>query len=212
MTTQADDFEDHDADRAYRSLAPSDGADFGDDVEPARTTLLADMLDTYFTDLERAVPPVQWPVGEGWGTLAFRPHSVMVIGGPVNVGKTPLMMNLLWQAMQITPSLRVLVANNESMVPELIETLTAMLGGINLRDVQARDPSRCTPEKLAVARVLTAVENGGAGTVSRRSKMAAHNRAVLCEGTIGATAPITPFSRERHRSAQRHGDLERDTT
>jgi len=60
--------------------------------------------------------------------------------------------------------------------------------------------------------VLTAVENGGAGTVSRRSKMAAHNRAVLCEGTIGATAPITPFSRERHRSAQRHGDLERDTT
>ena len=152
MTTQADDFEDHDADRAYRSLAPSDGADFGDDVEPARTTLLADMLDTYFTDLERAVPPVQWPVGEGWGTLAFRPHSVMVIGGPVNVGKTPLMMNLLWQAMQITPSLRVLIANNESMVPELIETLTAMLGGINLRDVQARDPSRCTPEKLAVAR------------------------------------------------------------
>jgi len=29
--------------------------------------------------------------------------------------------------------------------------------------------------------LLTAVENGGAGTVSRRSKMAAHNRAVLCE-------------------------------
>ena len=60
--------------------------------------------------------------------------------------------------------------------------------------------------------LLTAVENGGAGTMSRRSKMAAHNRAVLCEGTIGATAPITPPSRERHRSAQRHGDLERDTT
>ena len=29
--------------------------------------------------------------------------------------------------------------------------------------------------------VLTAVETGGAGTVSRRSKTAAHNRAVLCE-------------------------------
>ncbi len=61
------------------------------------------------------------------------------------------------------------------------------------------------------AGVLTAVENGGAGTVSRRSKMAAHNRAVLCEGRIGATAPITPPFRERHRSALRHGDLERDT-
>ena len=60
--------------------------------------------------------------------------------------------------------------------------------------------------------VLTAVENGGAGTVSRRSKMAAHNRAGIWEGRIGATAPITPPFRERHRSAQRHGDLERDTT
>jgi len=59
--------------------------------------------------------------------------------------------------------------------------------------------------------VLTAVENVGAGTVSRRSKMAAHNRAVLWAGRIGATAPITPPFRERHRSALRHGDLERDT-
>ncbi len=59
--------------------------------------------------------------------------------------------------------------------------------------------------------LLTAVENGGAGTVSRRSKMAAHNRAGIWEGRIGATAPITPPFRERHRSALRHGDLERDT-
>jgi hypothetical protein len=63
-----------------------------------------------------------------------------------------------------------------------------------------------------IAPLLTAVENGGAGTVSRRSKMAAHNRAVLWEVRIGATAPITPPFRERHRSAHRHGDLERDTT
>jgi len=34
--------------------------------------------------------------------------------------------------------------------------------------------------------VLTAVENGGAGTVSRRSKMAAHNRAALCEAVVRA--------------------------
>jgi hypothetical protein len=65
-------------------------------------------------------------------------------------------------------------------------------------------------DKLFVC-VLTAVENGGAGTVSRRSKMAAHNRAGIWEGGIGATAPIPPPFRERHRSALRHGDLERDT-
>ena len=59
--------------------------------------------------------------------------------------------------------------------------------------------------------LLTAVENGGAETVSRRSKMAAHSRAGLWAGRIGATAPITPPFRERHRSALRHGDLERDS-
>jgi len=42
--------------------------------------------------------------------------------------------------------------------------------------------------------LLTAVENGGAGAVSRRSKMAAHNRAVLCEGVIGVAAPIAPLA------------------
>jgi hypothetical protein len=68
------------------------------------------------------------------------------------------------------------------------------------------------PSRNTSGRMLTAVENGGAGTVSRRSKMAAHNRAVLWEVRIGATAPITPPFRERHRSAHRHGDLERDTT
>ena len=67
------------------------------------------------------------------------------------------------------------------------------------------------PEDANSIALLTAVENGGAGSVSRRSKMAAHNRAGLWAGRIGATAPITPPFRERHRSALRHGDLERDT-
>ena len=53
--------------------------------------------------------------------------------------------------------------------------------------------------------MLTAVENGGAGTVSRRSKMAAHNRAVLWEGRIGATAPILPLS---ERGTGVHIDME----
>jgi hypothetical protein len=52
--------------------------------------------------------------------------------------------------------------------------------------------------------VLTAVENGGEGTVSRRSKMVAHNRAVLWEVRIGATAPVTHAFTERHRNALRH--------
>jgi len=60
--------------------------------------------------------------------------------------------------------------------------------------------------------MLTAVENGGAGLVSWRSKMTAHNRAVLEAGWVGASAPSHPPFRERHRSAQRHGEVDRDST
>ena len=55
---------------------------------------------------------------------------------------------------------------------------------------------RYRAEGLAAARfwledleVLTAVENGGAGTVSRRSKMAAHNRAAFLAARQSGSAP-----------------------
>ena len=152
MSVPRNEHEAIDVEESQLDVAASMGGDFGDSIVPARTILLADMLDDFFTKLEAGEPPVRWPVGEGWGTLAFRPHTIMVIGGPPNVGKTPLLLNLLWQAMQITPSLRVLVANNESMVPELVETLTARLAEINLSDVQARNCDLCTSGKLAEAR------------------------------------------------------------
>lgn len=139
-------------DEQYFALPPSDGADFNELLEPPRSTPLGDILDTFFSDLDQGVPPVRWPIGDGWGTLAFRPHQVVTIGGPANVGKTPLLLNLMWKAMEITPSLRVLVANNESPESELMESLTAMLATIDLSAIQDRDKNRYAPEQLAVAR------------------------------------------------------------
>jgi hypothetical protein len=52
--------------------------------------------------------------------------------------------------------------------------------------------------------LLTAVENGVAGVVSGRFKIAAHNRDVFCEGTIGAIAPITSPS---ERGTGVHSDM-----
>jgi archaellum biogenesis ATPase FlaH len=129
-----------------------EGEDFGDEITPARSTPLADAMLTYFGELERGDPPIKWPVGEGWGTLALRPNRVITIGGPGNVGKTPVLLNLAWQAMENTPTLRILVANNESTVAEIMDLLTAMLGGINLEHVQNRDQKHCTPEKLDLAK------------------------------------------------------------
>jgi len=138
--------------RTHLFHSPGDGADFGLHRPRAKSVLLADVLDSFFNGIEQGIPPVKWPVGEGWGTLALRPNRIITVGAPANVGKTPLLMNLAWQAMEITPTLRVLVANNESTVEELNELLTAMLGGINLGHIQDHDLAYCAPEKLARAR------------------------------------------------------------
>lgn len=134
-------------------MAASEGGDFGDAVPPARTTLLADVLDAVFKNLEEGVPCLEWPVGDdGWGTLAFRPNAIVVVGGPTGIGKTSLILNLLWQAMHITPTMRVMIANNESTTEDLNNRLIAMLSAINLHHIRKHNLAHCPADKLAAAR------------------------------------------------------------
>lgn len=152
MTRPVEESDDPEFDGPHDALDFVEGEDFGSEARPARTTLLADVLPAYFHEIEQGIQPEAWPVGEGWGTLALRPNRIITIGAAPNVGKTPLLMNLVWQAMQITPTLRVLVANNESTVTELIDTLTAMIAEVNLEHVQNHDRDHCTPEKISRAK------------------------------------------------------------
>ncbi len=61
-------------------------------------------------------------------------------------------------------------------------------------------------------RLLTAFQSSGAGEVSRRSNLAAHQRASLEVGKMGALAPIFPSSPGRLRSAIRYGSVDRDSS
>ncbi|QDU59585.1 hypothetical protein Pan216_04160 [Planctomycetes bacterium Pan216] len=60
-------------------------------------------------------------------------------------------------------------------------------------------------------RLLTAVENGGAGGVSRRLKIAALIHVLLRFGKMGALVPIVPEFARRRRSANRHGVVDGST-
>lgn len=147
MQDTTPEFEELEHDEPNTGPDPADWEDFGGDIKPAGTISLTSILDAFFEDLEKGTPPVRWPVGEGWGTFSFRPHEVTVIGGAAESGKTALCLNLIWQAMQLTPTLRVLIANNESEWPTLMERMTAMLADVNLRHVQDRDRKHFGPEK-----------------------------------------------------------------
>jgi hypothetical protein len=91
-----------------------------------------------------------------------------------------------------------LFPQSASPTKRFLERLSAPKIGVFPAPARMLSESRCPGLRLCLASngVLTAIENRGVGIVSRRSKMAAHNRAVLEEGTIGAIAPITSFQRE----------------
>ncbi len=152
METPANEFDEPENDQLQAGPDPADWEDFGGDIKPARTIPMASILEAFFEGLEKGTPPLHWPVGEGWGTFSFRPHEVSVIGGPAESGKTALCLNLIWQAMQLTPTVRVLIANNESETEKLMERMTAMVAEINLRHVQEHEVKHFGPEKRAKAK------------------------------------------------------------
>lgn len=152
MKAPMGEFDEVEHDGLSRGPDSANWEDFGNEIQPASTASLASVLDAFFEEIEKGTPPVRWPVGEGWGTFALRPHEVTVIGGAPESGKTALFLNLIWQAMQLTPTLRVIIANNESEWPTLMERMTAMIAGVNLRHVQDRDRKQFGSEKRARAK------------------------------------------------------------
>lgn len=131
------------------------GFDLIEPVVRPRGTRLSDAVRHVLDDIERGAPPVEWKVAdEPWGTFAFRPHSIVVIGGPTSGGKTAFVQCCLTRAMQINPSLRVLVGNNESQTSDLVKRMIALLAGVNLQHVRKHDQAHCTPEKMEQARAI----------------------------------------------------------
>jgi archaellum biogenesis ATPase FlaH len=131
------------------------GFDLIEPVVRPRGTMLSDAIGHVLDGITCGTPPVEWKVAdEPWGTFAFRPHSILVVGGPTSGGKTAFLQYCLTQAMQINPSLRVLVANNESQTSDLVKRMISLLAGLDLKHIRAHDRLLCTPDKMAAAREI----------------------------------------------------------
>ena len=124
-----------------------------------RTTTLRGVLDRLAHDQHHRIPPVCWPLGvePSWGNFHFRPHSIITLGGPTNVGKTSFALNAVCKAMITTPTLRVLIAHNESQSQDLVKRLLAMVSGVNLQHVRALDPTHFTDADMHTA--MTALDD-----------------------------------------------------
>jgi hypothetical protein len=108
-------------------------------VSKAKYQTAADVFDGWKDDVLTGKAPTLYPVGSGeLARLEIGPGLVTLFGGPPGAGKTAFTMQLVIDALRMTPTLRALVCNIEMTPPVLLDRQLARLSGIDLRDIRYR--------------------------------------------------------------------------
>lgn len=108
-------------------------------MSPANFQIAADALATWRDHLLSGEPPKLYPVGEGdLARLEIGPGLVTLIGGAPGAGKTAFVMQLVVDALRLSPELRVLVANIEMPAGVLLDRQLARLSGVDLTTIRHR--------------------------------------------------------------------------
>ncbi len=105
----------------------------------AHFTTAADTFDGWKDDVLAGSPPVLWPVGSGQiARLEIGPGLVALLGGAPAAGKTAFAMQLVTDALRLTPTLRSLVCNVEMPPHVLLDRQLSRLSGIDLGTIRYR--------------------------------------------------------------------------
>ncbi len=99
----------------------------------------ADVFDGWRDDVHTGTAPVFYPIGSGeLARIEIGPKLVTLIGGAPGAGKTAFVMQAVVDALRLTPTLRVLVANIEMTPAVLLDRQLARLSGIDLATIRYR--------------------------------------------------------------------------
>ena len=99
----------------------------------------ADALAAWRDEVLSGTSPKLYPVGAGELTrLEIGPGVVWLLGGAPGAGKTALAMQLLLDALRLTPDLRAVVCNVEMPPGELLNRQLARLSGVDLSTIRHR--------------------------------------------------------------------------
>jgi len=99
----------------------------------------ADVFSGWRDEVLTGQPPTLYPVGSGeLARIEIGPGLVTLIGGGPGAGKTALTMQLLTDALRLTPKLRALVCNVEMAPGSLLDRQLSRLSGVNLTAIRYR--------------------------------------------------------------------------
>ena len=99
----------------------------------------ADVFDKWKDSILTGEPPKLYPVGTGdLARIEIGPGLVTLIGGAPGAGKTAFTMQLMIDALRLTPTLKVCVCNVEMTPAVLLDRQLARLSGIDVTTIRYR--------------------------------------------------------------------------
>jgi replicative DNA helicase len=99
----------------------------------------ADCFDGWRDDVLAGSPPVFFPIGSGaLARIEIGPKLVALFGGAPGAGKTAFTMQMVVDALRLTPTLRALVCNVEMSPGVLLDRQLARLSGIDATTIRYR--------------------------------------------------------------------------
>ncbi len=113
----------------------------------------ADLLGSWFAEVERGEAPVRFQLPEPFTTLDVRPGRLILFGGAPGGGKTAALLQVGIDLLRMNPFARLLVANVEMVPALLVERIASRLSGVPLTSISERS---LTAEELG--RVRAAVD------------------------------------------------------
>jgi replicative DNA helicase len=106
-------------------------------MTPAFTTG-ADLLGSWFADVERGEPPVRFELPDPFATLDVRPGRMILFGSAPGGGKTATLLQAGIDLLRLNVSARLLVANVEMPPPLLVERVASRLSAVPLTAIADR--------------------------------------------------------------------------
>jgi replicative DNA helicase len=98
----------------------------------------AELLGSWFAEVERGDPPVRFRLPEPFAALDVRPGRLILFGGAPGGGKTAALMQMGIDLLRLNASARLLVANVEMAPALLLERVAARLAAVPLTSIADR--------------------------------------------------------------------------
>jgi replicative DNA helicase len=116
-------------------------------------TTAADLLGSWFADVERGEPPVRFKLAEPFAALDVRPGRLILFGGAPGGGKTAAILQMGIDLFRLNESARLLVANVEMVPPLLVDRIVSRLSAVPLTAITDRT---LAPDQLQRVRAAVA--------------------------------------------------------